>query len=227
MSIVQKDLERAYLTLQITFQQLPDTRGWESVEILQGVGSVVQSPAPPTDQIQHDAQILRIVKRIKQTSDAHYHLDDEEDELFEDDNEVMDRDSDDAHHLLVIYDIVHSPTYQVPVLYVTFMLCTSSARSFSSQINLDKVYELLAPGLLRPQMQSIGVMGALSMTDHPATGAAAYFVHPCRTVEAMDAVTGHEHVSPQKYLLMWIGLVGQSVGLEVPMKLAEAMMEAV
>jgi ubiquitin-like-conjugating enzyme ATG10 len=94
-------------------------------------------------------------------------------------------------------------------------------------MNLDKVYGLLAPVSLRPQMQSIGVMGALGMTDHPVTGTAAYFVHPCRTAEALEAVTGHECVSPQRYLLLWIGLVGQSVGLDIPTELAEATIAAI
>ena len=65
------------------------------------------------------------------------------------------------------------------------------------------------------------------MTDHPVAGTTAYLVHPCRTVEAMKAVTGNECMSPQKYLLVWIGLVGQSVGLDVPIELAEAMTVAV
>lgn len=66
-------------------------------------------------------------------------------------------------------------------------------------------------------------MGALSMTDHPVTGMPAYFVHPCRTAEAMDAVTEHRNVTPDGYLLMWLGMVGPSVGLDVPIELAEAM----
>ena len=72
-------------------------------------------------------------------------------------------------------------------------------------------------------MQAAGVMGALSMTDHPVTSTPTYFIHPCRTAEAMEAVTGGKDVTPEEYLLMWLGLVGPSVGLKFPIELAEAM----
>jgi ubiquitin-like-conjugating enzyme ATG10 len=167
------------------------------------------------------------VKRIQQSSDGITCSDSQENELAEDDDEIVDRYADDMQHLLVVYDIIHSPSYQVPVLYVTFKPCAPSVRPLSGPTNLDNVYELLAPASLQPQIQSIGVMGALSMADHPVTGTAAYFVHPCRTAEAMEAVTGNEYVTPQKYLLIWIGLVGQSVGLEVPIELAEVVTTAI
>ena len=66
------------------------------------------------------------------------------------------------------------------------------------------------------------MLGALSMTDHPITGLPAYFVHPCRTAEAMRGMLDGE-VKPEAYLLMWFGLIGGGVGLEVPVELARAM----
>ena len=69
-------------------------------------------------------------------------------------------------------------------------------------------------------------MGALSMTDHPISGLPVYFVHPCRTAEAMkDVLSGKlaegRAVKPEVYLIMWMGLVGGAVGLNVPVALAE------
>lgn len=90
----------------------------------------------------------------------------------------------------------------------------------------DSVYELLVPASHRPQMQAVGVMGAVSMTDHPVTGLPCWFVHPCRTAEAMGAMTGPggaRVVDRRKYLLMWMGLVGGGVGLNVPIKVVEVM----
>lgn len=80
------------------------------------------------------------------------------------------------------------------------------------------------PASYRPQINSIGVVGALSMTEHPISGLPAYFIHPCLTAEAMDSVQEHKCArDPEGYLMLWLGLVGPGVGLEVPVELAEAM----
>lgn len=118
----------------------------------------------------------------------------------------------------VIYDIVHSPSYQVPVLYLTFQRL--SQRGPPSP---EEVYELLVPASHKPQLQAVGVMGALSMAEHPVTGLPAYFVHPCRTQEAMRSVTGERTLRSWEYIVAWIGLVGPSVGLHVPVELAKAL----
>ena len=82
---------------------------------------------------------------------------------------------------------------------------------------------MLVPTSYRQQVQGVGVIGALSMTDHPVTGTPAYFVHPCRTAEAMSAVTARRNMRPEGYLLAWLGLIGPSIGLQVPLELAKAM----
>lgn len=66
----------------------------------------------------------------------------------------------------------------------------------------------------------MGVMGAMSLTEHPVTGLPAYFVHPCRTQEAMLAVTDGREVSPEKYLVLWLGVIGSSVSLSLPVEVA-------
>ena len=147
--------------------------------------------------------------------------------MVEVDDEVVKHFPDGVQDLLVIYDIAHSPSYQVPVLYITFKPYRSNDTALSTRPDLEEVYELLSPPPLQAQMRAVGVMGALSMTDHPVSGAAAYFVHPCRTAEGMEAVIGHGPVSTARYLLLWMGLVGQGVGLDVPAELAEVIGEAV
>jgi len=119
----------------------------------------------------------------------------------------------------VVYDIVHSPSYQVPVLYITL-----SGLGVTSQHSPEDMYKLLVPEAYKEQIRAVGVMGALSMTEHPLTGLPAYFVHPCRTQDAMIAVgDDSNHCSAISYLTRWIGLVGSSVGLYVPIALAEAL----
>lgn len=115
--------------------------------------------------------------------------------------------------------MIHSPSYQVPVLYITFKDEAAGKRMPS----VDEAYELLVPDAYRSQIEATGVVGALSMTDHPISSTPAYFVHPCQTAEAMEAVVGGRKTTPEEYLLMWLGMIGASVGLDVPVELAEAM----
>ncbi|EMC91187.1 hypothetical protein BAUCODRAFT_79865, partial [Baudoinia panamericana UAMH 10762] len=127
-----------------------------------------------------------------------------------------------AHKIevIIIYDIVHSPSYNVPVLYITL-----SPRSDGATRSLDAVYDLLVPQSQWGSLQSVSVMGGLSMTDHPVTTLPAYFVHPCRTAEAMAAVTAGRTVTPTEYLVVWLGLIGSTVGLHMPVSVAKAVVQ--
>lgn len=120
--------------------------------------------------------------------------------------------------LRVVYDIVHSTSYQVPVLYLTFKDVPKGVRP-----SLGEVYGLLIPDAQETQIRSVGVMGALSMAEHPMTSVPAYFVHPCRTQEAMEPLLNGQKVKPEHYLLLWLGLIAGSVGLNVPIELAQGM----
>jgi ubiquitin-like-conjugating enzyme ATG10 len=121
-------------------------------------------------------------------------------------------------------DIVYSPAYQVPVLYLTFV-----ERSTNNSVALpspDEVYEILVPNDFKSPIRSVGVMGALSMAEHPVTGVPAYFVHPCRTQEAMSPLldrvrTDASPCNRTDYLLLWFGVIGASVGLSVPVSVAK------
>jgi ubiquitin-like-conjugating enzyme ATG10 len=172
-----------------------------------------------TDMPQPGSRILRITKEIQHSSDDAAYFESNGKEITEDDNEILHRSLNNSQYFRVFYDVVHSPSYQVPVLYVTFEHGVSD-RGLPS---LEQAYDLLAPQSLQIQMQQIGVMGALSTTDHPATGTPAIFVHPCQTAAAMDDVAGRGEIAPGRYLLLWIGLIGCGVGLDVPTELAWAL----
>ncbi len=116
----------------------------------------------------------------------------------------------------MIYGIIHSPTYQVPVLYLSLEWSKGGKPP-----SLQEVFEPLVSPSYQAQIQNVGVMGGLSMTDHPISGLPTYFVHPCRTSEAISAFTGSKNIMPTDYLVKWIGLVGGSVGLNVPIALAQ------
>lgn len=132
-----------------------------------------------------------------------------------------DSEDDDAaiHHFKdpvpsVEYNILLSPTYRVPVLY--FFLHDLPPGSLSG---LDAVHGLIVPEQMRSELQQVGVMGGISMSNHPATDLPAYFIHPCNTADAMRDITRGSLVSPQIYLQIWIGLVGGCVGLYLPSQL--------
>jgi ubiquitin-like-conjugating enzyme ATG10 len=133
------------------------------------------------------------------------------------------------HMRVVQCDIAYSPSYQVPVLYLTF-----AERSTNRNVPLpppDEVYKVLVPDEFKSAMRSVGVMGALSMAEHPISGTPAYFVHPCRTQEVMpplllllqNADPNKPDADPRKaiyYLMLWFGVIGASVGLSVPISVA-------
>ncbi|KAK5715615.1 hypothetical protein LTR15_010261 [Elasticomyces elasticus] len=133
--------------------------------------------------------------------------------------------------VVVTYDTIFSPSYRVPVLYITLSLPLPNSN----------IHDLLVPASHRTQLQHAGgPLGALSLIDHPVTGMPAFFIHPCRTAEGMAAVT-HAQIDdrerkaavkgvdyaprgkPVEYLMRWLGLVGSTVGLSVPVALAAAL----
>jgi len=48
------------------------------------------------------------------------------------------------------------------------------------------------------------------------SGLPALFVHPCRTAEAMTELAKGVPVDLTTYLSVWMGIVGGSVGLYIP-----------
>lgn len=117
----------------------------------------------------------------------------------------------------VEYHIIHSPSYRVPVLY--FFLSHLPTTDFKG---IDAVYEYLVPQHRLGEMKDVGVLGALGMANHPVTDLPCFWVHPCNTAEAMSEILSSvKHaVTPEKYLMIWLGLVGSAVGLTLPKEVA-------
>ncbi|KGO76653.1 Autophagy-related protein 3 [Penicillium italicum] len=115
--------------------------------------------------------------------------------------------------LQIDYDILLSPTYQVPVLYFGLRWHNHGP------LGLDEVYQYVVPERYRQELKCVGVMGGISMGYHPDSGAPAFFVHPCNTADAMANIADAQSVTPGSYLLIWLGLVGHCVNLHVPREL--------
>ncbi|OJD12828.1 hypothetical protein AJ78_06630 [Emergomyces pasteurianus Ep9510] len=122
--------------------------------------------------------------------------------------------------LQVEYNIMLSPTYHVPVLY--FFLhninnASSNVSAKSPEGLLDVVYNRLVPSQYRSELKGVGIMGGLSIGHHPLSDLPVYFVHPCNTPDALREVAGSgEVITTEMYLILWLSLVGNCVGLHVP-----------
>ncbi|KAG2419872.1 hypothetical protein HFD88_004669 [Aspergillus terreus] len=137
-------------------------------------------------------------------------------EICDDDPEALIRTSDSDPSVQVEYQVLLSPTYQVPVLYFTLR-----QTGHPKPLGIDEVYRYMVPPQYRKELQSVGVMGGISLGYHPHSGAPMFFVHPCNTADAMKQIAGHQRVTPELYLMLWLGLVGNRLGLSLPRELFE------
>lgn len=69
------------------------------------------------------------------------------------------RDSPRKRRVAVEYDIILSPTYQVPVLY--FYLLHNECKGSEG---LNFIYNLLVPAQYKSEIKDVGVMGGISAT---------------------------------------------------------------
>lgn len=115
------------------------------------------------------------------------------------------------------YDIIVSPTYRVPVLYISI-----SDNRHRYPATMNTLHEHLIPSEFRGQTDIVGVMGGITVTDHPVTNNPVFFIHPCQTAEVIEASVAKKEITPMEYLMVWIGALGKCVGLNVPLALVKA-----
>ncbi|KAF1982362.1 hypothetical protein K402DRAFT_340566 [Aulographum hederae CBS 113979] len=109
------------------------------------------------------------------------------------------------------YDILLSPTYQVPVL------CFTARKPDNRPFSTEEIYSFVVPQSFKAQARDVGVMGAISVTDHPISGMPVHFVHPCLTSEALSKCASGSPVQIKDCLFLWLGIVGGCVGLHAPL----------
>ncbi|CAO2648977.1 Nn.00g099260.m01.CDS01 [Neocucurbitaria sp. VM-36] len=79
------------------------------------------------------------------------------------------------------------------------------------------LYEHLIPPHFKPQTENVGIIGGVTITDHPATNRPVFFIHPCQTAEVMEATVEGRGITAGAYMMVWIGALGKHVGLSVPL----------
>jgi len=84
---------------------------------------------------------------------------------------------------------------------------------------MTTLYTHLMPPHYRAQTERVGVLGGVTVCEHPVTGRPGFFVHPCRTAGVMNEVMDRgraQGLCGDEYLVLWMGAVGGCVGLCVP-----------
>lgn len=167
---------------------------------------------------QHDTRYMRVTRLLQYAGKSSIDINEDEDDVH---NELEEHDdaalqTTPRPHPLIHYDILLSPVYRVPVLY--FHIQDSQHRYPPT---MKVLYEHLIAPQFKAQTQSGGVIGGISIQDHPVTSRPVFYIHPCQTAEVMQASAGDRKVTAAEYLTMWIGALGGCVGLNVPLSLVQ------
>ncbi|CAG8956076.1 hypothetical protein HYFRA_00011860 [Hymenoscyphus fraxineus] len=117
------------------------------------------------------------------------------------------------HQPYVTYEIHLHPTYRMPTLWFTLHDLPMGDPTF----DLNSIYRYLVPEEYKTQLRAAGFTGGISAAPHPVNDVPAFFIHPCQTKEAME----NFDIPLDKYLMVWIGLVGGCVGLWIPPEMAK------
>ncbi|XP_043690475.1 ubiquitin-like-conjugating enzyme ATG10 isoform X2 [Telopea speciosissima] len=113
------------------------------------------------------------------------------------------------------FHIVHSASYGVPVLY--FHAYFSDGRFLA----LDDIKKDLPPSSLKMLKESKWTF--ITSEEHPYLNRPWYTLHPCGTSEWMKLLfLGNNSLTKEKraiqlYLVSWLSVVGQVVGLRIPL----------
>ncbi|KAL2212351.1 hypothetical protein CC79DRAFT_1393579 [Sarocladium strictum] len=144
------------------------------------------------------------------------------DNLTSADKDMLDAEEDDEAALVapkttpdfghVVYEIHLHPTYRVPCLWFSLKSLPLDEPSF----DIDTVFRRLVPDAYKDGLRRQGSVGGISADHHPMTGVPTFFLHPCLVGENMLQFS----CSKKDYLMVWLGLTGNCVGLNVPKEMA-------
>ncbi|KAF1815921.1 hypothetical protein P152DRAFT_455645 [Eremomyces bilateralis CBS 781.70] len=159
---------------------------------------------------------LRIIRALDNPDQFGQDADKDDDELLEEhDTERLSISVARAHRYRVFYDIMLSPSMQMPVVWFSIHRANGTAVPLQRDVIIDS----LVPTNVRSELttQGAGPLGGISQAIHPNTGFPAWYIHPCETANALREVRGDVgSVHTDEYLRLWMGVVGPAVGLYWP-----------
>ncbi|KAF2112477.1 hypothetical protein BDV96DRAFT_163607 [Lophiotrema nucula] len=141
---------------------------------------------------------------------------DVEEQIEEDDEEAFSHPNVQQAH--IEWDVIYSSSYQVPVIY--FRIKDSSYRFPPNMETL----RCIIPEQYKSQIESHGLMGGITITDHPFTNTPVFFLHPCQTADVLASSVGTKtEITPTEYLLLFMTGMGRYMQLDLPLSLAETL----
>jgi len=118
----------------------------------------------------------------------------------------------------VIYEIHLHPTYLVPCLWLTL----KNLPACENHLDLAIVFKYLVPKSFQDPLRNAGPLGGLSIMPHPCNGTPTFSLHPCQTPDAMRPFQS----TISDYLVIWLGLIGGSVSLYLPLEMGHLVEDA-
>ncbi|KAI8871309.1 hypothetical protein GQ42DRAFT_154578 [Ramicandelaber brevisporus] len=132
------------------------------------------------------------------------------------DGSTLHSDLGDAHEIVINAQVIHSASYQVPVLYLT-----PQWRHSGMPITDTELYQhVIRRDTDRAALESVPFGGGITMSENPLTGTPCYSFHPCNTATLMESIVdpalSREDVL-KRYIASWISIYGAPIGLTVPL----------
>ncbi|KAK9091674.1 hypothetical protein Sjap_024851 [Stephania japonica] len=114
------------------------------------------------------------------------------------------------------FHIVYSASYRVPVLYFRGYRCDGQP------LTVDDIEKGLPANALKTLKESKWTF--MTREEHPFLNRPWYTFHPCGTSEWMkllfsDSSSSEHGAVVEQYLVSWLSVVGQVVGLQVPLEM--------
>lgn len=111
----------------------------------------------------------------------------------------------------VEYHIVHSYSYEVPLLYF------NATYSSGKPLSLAETWRLLSVS------SGADKWGVVTQQEHPYLGRPFYHIHPCHTARAMGQAKEclADVDGTWDYLTSWLSMFGLLTGLRIPLGYAE------
>jgi len=118
-------------------------------------------------------------------------------------------DAGDELFLTLVYDVIYSDSYSVPVLYFTAHHVDGQMVPYK---HISNIFSSLHCHAMMNQFWN-----CVTQAGHPVSHTPTYMLHPCKTSAMMSSVTSNAaNIQDSFYLLQWLSTTGSMVNLDIP-----------